>query len=67
MAVDIEDRKDKPLPLLRLVARMEPEWLIDLFPDRIRERNGVEWNRTADRVDAVSAMLYDELVMGSTA
>jgi ATP-dependent helicase HrpB len=63
VAADIEDRKDKPLPLLRLTARIEPEWLIDLFPDRVRERNGVEWNRTAERVEAVNAMLYDELVI----
>ncbi len=63
VAVDVEDRKDKPLPLIRLASRIEPDWLIDLFPDRITEKNGVEWNRTAERVDAVSALLYDELVI----
>jgi len=63
VAADIEDRKDKPLPLVRLTARIEPEWLIDLFPDRVRERSGVEWNRTAERVEAVSALVYDELVI----
>ena len=62
-AIDIEDRKDKPLPLVRLASRVEPEWLIDLFPDRVRERSGVEWNRAAERVEAVSALLYDELVI----
>lgn len=63
VAVDIEDRKDKPMPLLRLVARIEPEWLIDLFPDRVRERAAVEWNRTAERVEAVGALVYDEVVI----
>ncbi len=63
VAVDAEDRKDKPLPLIRMTARIEPEWLIELFPDRVSERSTLEWNRTADRVDAVSALLYDELVI----
>jgi ATP-dependent helicase HrpB len=63
VAVDAEDRKEKPLPLIRMTARIEPEWLIDLFPDRVKERASVVWNRMAQRVDAVSAMLYDELVI----
>jgi ATP-dependent helicase HrpB len=62
-AVDAEDRKDKPLPLVRMTARIEPEWLIELFPDRVREQSGVEWNRVAERVEAVSALLYDDLVI----
>jgi ATP-dependent helicase HrpB len=63
VAVDAEDRKDKPLPLIRMAARIEPEWLIELFPDRVREPSSVEWNRQTERVEAVSALLYDELVI----
>jgi len=63
VAVDAEDRKDKPMPILRMTSRIEPEWLIDLFPERVRERSGVTWNRTGERVDAVSALLYDELLI----
>jgi len=63
VAVDADDRKDKPLPLIRMTARIEPEWLIDLFPERVREQASVVWNRGAERVDAVSALLYDELVI----
>ena len=62
-AVDAEDRRDKPLPLIRMAARIEPEWLIELFPDYVREKSGVEWNRLTERVEAVSALLYDELVI----
>ena len=49
VAVDAEDRKDKPLPLIRMTARIEPEWLIELFPDQVREtiRRGVEPPRRA--------------------
>jgi ATP-dependent helicase HrpB len=63
VAVDAEDRKDKPLPLIRMTARIEPAWLIELFPDQVREKSGVEWNRLGERVEAVSALLYDELVI----
>jgi ATP-dependent helicase HrpB len=63
VAVDAEDRKDKPMPLIRMTARIEPEWLIDLFPDRVREQSSVTWNRVNERVEALSALLYDELVI----
>ncbi len=63
VAVDAEDRKDKPLPLIRITARIEPEWLIELFPENVREQSSVEWNRATERVEAVSALLYDELVI----
>ena len=60
VALDAEDRKEKPLPLVRLAARIEPEWLIELFPDRVREESTVTWNRVAERVEAVNSLLYDE-------
>jgi ATP-dependent RNA helicase HrpB len=66
VAVDIEDRSEKALPLVRLYSAIEPVWLVDLFPDRVKERAGVEWNRTAERVDAVSALLYENLVIEET-
>jgi ATP-dependent helicase HrpB len=63
VAVEAEDRKEKPLPLIRMTARIEPEWLIDLFPDHVKEQSSVVWNHVAERVDAVSTLLYDELVI----
>jgi ATP-dependent helicase HrpB len=61
VALDAEDRKEKPLPLVRLAARIEPEWLIELFPERVREESNVSWNRATERVEAVNSLLYDEL------
>ena len=63
VAVDIEDRSEHGQPLVRLFCGIEPEWLIELFPAHIIERAGVEWNRTAERVDAVRSLLYDNLVI----
>jgi ATP-dependent helicase HrpB len=66
VAVDIEDRSEHALPLVRLYSPIEPAWLVDQFPDRVRERVAVEWNRSAERVEAVSALLYDDLVIEET-
>jgi ATP-dependent helicase HrpB len=66
VALDIEDRSEHALPLVRLYCAIEPAWLIDLFPERVQERTGVEWNRTAERVEATSALTYDNLVIEET-
>jgi len=63
LALDAEDRKDNPSPLIRMTARIEPEWLLDLYPDRIKERSSVSWNRNTERVENISALLYDQLVL----
>ncbi|HSW49406.1 MAG TPA: ATP-dependent helicase C-terminal domain-containing protein, partial [Bryobacteraceae bacterium] len=42
---------------------IEPEWLLDLFPDRVTERTSVEWNRKAERVEGASALLFGGLAM----
>ena len=63
VAVDIEERSERGLPLVRLASGIEPEWLLDLYPDRVRERSSLEWNRAAERVEKSSALLYDELVI----
>ena len=65
-AIDLEERSDKALPVVRLACAIEPDWLLDLFPDRVTERAGVEWNRQGSRVEAVSTMLYDALVIDET-
>jgi len=63
VALDAEDRTERALPLVRMTARIEPEWLIDLFPAHIEERESVVWNRATERVEKVSSLLYDKLVL----
>ena len=63
IALDVEDRTENPLPLIRLTARVEPEWLFDLFPERVREETKLTWNRQAERVDCVSRLFYDDLIL----
>ncbi|WP_229740851.1 ATP-dependent helicase HrpB [Silvibacterium dinghuense] len=66
VAVEAEDRKDKALPGIRMVSAIEPDWLLDLFPERVTERNTVEWVASGERVESVSTLLYDDLVMDET-
>ena len=63
VAVDIEERRESGPPLVRVASGIQAGWLLDLFPERVTERRGVEWNRAAERVEAVSALVYDGLVM----
>ena len=66
VAVDIEDRRERGLPLVRIASAVEPEWLLDLFPESVIAQSGVEWNRTAERVEHVSALLYENIVIEQT-
>jgi ATP-dependent helicase HrpB len=61
VCVDAEERRDRGLPLVRLASAVEPEWLLEVFPDRISERRVLEWSRTAERVEQVSAVLFDSI------
>lgn len=63
VALDIEERPDKGVPVVRMAAPIEPELLLEVFPERVVERRTLEWNRTAERVEAASALVYDELVV----
>jgi ATP-dependent helicase HrpB len=62
IALDIEERRERGLPLVRLAAPIEPEWLLDSAVERTR----LEWNREAERAESVAALLYDQLVLEET-
>jgi ATP-dependent helicase HrpB len=63
VAVEAEDRRDQKTPLVRIASGIEPEWLLDLFPERVRETALVEWNRSAERVESVSAIMFDHIAI----
>jgi ATP-dependent helicase HrpB len=49
--------------LVRLASAIEPEWLIDLYPESVEERDEVAWDANAERVVARDAMLWGGLVL----
>jgi len=63
LALDAEHRTEKALPQVRVFARIEPEWLLDHFPEQVREESVLVWNRQAERVDAVSRLVFGSLVL----
>ncbi len=66
VAVEAEDRRDQKAPLIRLASAIEPEWLVDLFPERVTEVATVEWNRSAERVESVSALMFGQIAIEQT-
>ncbi len=61
-AIDVEERREHGLPLVRLTAPIEPEWLLD----HAVERTVLDWNRAAERVEQVTSLMYDQLVIDET-
>jgi ATP-dependent helicase HrpB len=66
VAVDAEERPEHGAPLVRLASAIQPEWLLDLYPERMSERKHTTWNRAAERVESSSALVYDDLVIEET-
>ena len=65
LALDAEQRHGRD-PLVRSACAIDPDWLIELFADRITDETIFEWNPNQERVDVVSRMRYGALVMDET-
>jgi ATP-dependent helicase HrpB len=63
VAADVEERREQGPPIVRLASAIQPEWLLDLFPEGVSEKREIEWNKSGERVEEVSALLYDRLVI----
>lgn len=47
----------------RSVSAIEPEWLLEDFGDRIAEVNEIRFDRDKERIEKVSALAYDGLLL----
>jgi ATP-dependent helicase HrpB len=63
VAVEAEDRRDQKTPLVRIASAIEPAWLLDLFPERVREVSEAQWNRQAGRAETLSALMFDQIAI----
>lgn len=65
VVVDAEQRSDSRAGAIvaRSVSAIEPDWLIDVAADRMREAKAYEWNASAERVEVIERMTYDQLVL----
>lgn len=61
VAVEAQDRRGQTV--VWMASAIEPEWLIDMFPDDVRETVDVSWNANAERVEATERMVYEKLIL----
>lgn len=73
IAIDAEQRQASGasggrnlVTIVRLASRIEPDWLLDLFIDQIKETSEVVWNSQVERVEFTRRMLYNQLVIDET-
>ncbi|MBX3192206.1 MAG: ATP-dependent helicase HrpB [Labilithrix sp.] len=64
VAVDAADERGRTL--VRVASAIEPEWLIDLFEDRIREVADLSFDEDKGAVVGGSKMLYDALAIAES-
>jgi ATP-dependent helicase HrpB len=62
-AIDVEQRAEQGIAVIRIACPIEPDWLLDFFPERVCSRDELRWNRAAERAEQVSALVYDALVI----
>jgi ATP-dependent helicase HrpB len=65
VALDAEER-GRGGALVRLASAIEPEWLIELYPDAIVESREIVWDPRAERVQARETMAWEGLVLHAT-
>src|SRR6202012_5205888 len=52
--------------LVRLASAIEPEWLIDLFPEAVVEKDTLVWDPSRERVERTSRLSYEGLTLHET-
>jgi ATP-dependent helicase HrpB len=65
VAVDAEERRDggRARAVVRLASAIEPEWLLDLQSDFLREETQLVWDETRERVEETSRLFYEKLIL----
>ncbi len=66
IAVEVEERSDKGLATIRAAAPIEPDWLLELFPDSVQSVERYTWNRQSERVEEESALVFHGLTIESS-
>ncbi|MBI5510470.1 MAG: ATP-dependent helicase HrpB [Deltaproteobacteria bacterium] len=60
---EVRERERGRAPKVRLASAIEPEWLLELCADRVRDSREVVWNEKAERVEVATRLTYEELVL----
>ena len=63
VVLDIEDRADQNSALVRIACNIEPDWLLDAFPDQVQTTEELVWNRDAERVEERNILRYRQIIL----
>jgi ATP-dependent helicase HrpB len=63
IALEIDDRSDQSSALVRIAAEIEPDWLLDAFPNDIQTSEELTWNREAERVEQRNLLRYRQIIL----
>jgi ATP-dependent helicase HrpB len=70
VAVDVEERavagKRAAGVTVRLAVGIQPEWLLDLSPEDLKETDELVWNGQTERVERVTRLAYGAVVLEET-
>jgi ATP-dependent helicase HrpB len=69
IAVDVAEtgaRGQQTKVQIRRASAIEAEWLLDLYVDRIAERDELVWNDAKERVERIAQLGYDGLAIDET-
>jgi ATP-dependent helicase HrpB len=64
VAVDADTQRGRAA--VHVASEIQPEWLIELFPDAVRETTETTWDASAEQVVTRSRMLYEGLVLAES-
>ena len=64
VCIDIEERREHGLPLVRDFVPIQPDWLLEM--PEIEEHTELLWHRDASRIEAVTQLRYGALVIDET-
>ncbi|MBI4951557.1 MAG: ATP-dependent helicase HrpB [Myxococcales bacterium] len=64
VALDAEEVAGRSV--VRLASACEPEWLLDLWPERLRAEDELVWNAESERVEARSRIAFGSIVLEET-
>jgi ATP-dependent helicase HrpB len=49
--------------IVRLATRIDPDWLLELYTDSLREEDELAWNSHTERVDRIRRLSYGSIVL----
>jgi len=65
VAIDAEERRDARgrHAFVRIASAIEPDWLLELLPEHVRDSADLRWNQELERVDVVERLSWMNLVL----